>query len=411
MDWSIVVWRQLFSFVQAGHFLFRGCVSRLALRSPGLCWSWSWPPCIRAVKCWVECIASGRELCVGMDTAMDTTSKLDLAVLTFEQLRAVAQGHNVRAPDGLTRAELVPQLRKAGIGVLPSLVQSGLDSVVTGKFDELVHAVGCVSAELAAMRADRRREASVVASLDSRVIHLESEVEALRLASLGSLKEDVYASESESRIHAQEPASSPPPAISRPLPVESRSRVQPPYSAVLQGTVGSCAAAAASARPDSVRTGPGAGSSTASGWRDVNRRRHRNKFDTAPTATASTTRNEALARTVTSAYQKPTPVNTSPNVLTGAARTRRKVFFIGNITPGCEATSIVNWCKERDVEVLACSVATSRYFGTSYARLTVPEETTNRVMGDSFWPETIQHAVRPWRFSDGVGVSADIAAQ
>ena len=191
-------------------------------------------------------------------------------------------------------------------------MQSGLDSVVTGKFDELVHAVGCVSAELAAIRADRRREASVVASLDSRVIHLESEVEALRLASLGSLKEDVYASESESRIHAQEPASSPLPAISRPLPVESRSRVQPPYSAVLQGTVGSCAAAAAaSARPDSVRTGPGAGSSTASGWRDVNRRRHRNKFDTAPTAAASTTRNEALTRTVTSAYQKPTPVNTS----------------------------------------------------------------------------------------------------
>ena len=44
MDWSIVVWRQLFSFVQAGHFLFRGCGSRLVLRSPGLCWSWSWPP-------------------------------------------------------------------------------------------------------------------------------------------------------------------------------------------------------------------------------------------------------------------------------------------------------------------------------------------------------------------------------
>ena len=133
-------------------------------------------------------LSSGRELCVGMDTAMDTTSKLDLAVLTFEELRAVAQGHSVRAPDGLTRAELVPQLRKAGIVVLPSLVQSGLDSVVTGKFDELVHVVGCVSAELAVMRADRRREASVVASLDSRVIHVESEVEALRLASLGSLK-------------------------------------------------------------------------------------------------------------------------------------------------------------------------------------------------------------------------------
>ena len=97
---------------------------------------------------------------------------------------------------------------------------------------------------------------------------------------------------------------------------------------------------------------------------------------------------------------KPTPVNESLNVLAGTTRLRRKVFFEGNVGPGCRATSIVKWCSDGDVDVLACSVSESRYLGTWYARVSVAENEASKITNKSFWPEAIQHTVRPWRFAD-----------
>ena len=110
--------------------------------------------------------------------------------------------------------------------------------------------------------------------------------------------------------------------------------------------------------------------------------------------------NDPNARSVTSRFIKPTPVNESPNVLAGTTRVRRKVFFVGNVSPGCRATSIVKWCSDRDVDVLACSVSESRYLGTWYARVSVVGDEASKITNKSFWPEAIQHTIRPWRFAD-----------
>ena len=60
----------------------------------------------------------------------------------------------------------------------------------------------------------------------------------------------------------------------------------------------------------------------------------------------------------------------------------------------------MKWCSDGDVDVLACSVSESRYLGTWYARVSVAEDEASKITNKSFWPEAIQHTVRPWRFAD-----------
>ena len=72
----------------------------------------------------------------------------------------------------------------------------------------------------------------------------------------------------------------------------------------------------------------------------------------------------------------------------------------GQSDMGCSADSIKDWCQERAVDVLNCTILESRTFGTAYARVTFPASATEKALGDGFWPATIQHTVRKWRFAD-----------
>ena len=72
--------------------------------------------------------------------------------------------------------------------------------------------------------------------------------------------------------------------------------------------------------------------------------------------------------------------------------------LVGNITPGCSAQSLVDWCKGKGVDVIQCNVAESRFYGTACARVTIKEEDEIVALGPSFWPGNIQYTVRAWRF-------------
>ena len=111
-----------------------------------------------------------------------------------------------------------------------------------------------------------------------------------------------------------------------------------------------------------------------------------------------------MRRRVTSRYVKPVaPAN--PNILTGVEKVTKSVFYVGNVNMECSANAITDWCKDREVEVLNCSISESRTFGTAYAQLTVPATDEGKILSTGFWPATISHTVRKWRFADGTNVT------
>ena len=69
-------------------------------------------------------------------------------------------------------------------------------------------------------------------------------------------------------------------------------------------------------------------------------------------------------------------------------------------SPGSKAQSIVTWCADRGVDVYACTIAETQYFGTCYARVSVAEEFEQTLLDKEFWPDTIAHTVRKWRYAD-----------
>ena len=64
-----------------------------------------------------------------------------------------------------------------------------------------------------------------------------------------------------------------------------------------------------------------------------------------------------------------------------------------------KAQSIVTWCADC-VDVYACTIAETQYFGTCYARVSVAEEFEQTLLDKEFWPDTIAHTVRKWRYAD-----------
>ena len=67
---------------------------------------------------------------------------------------------------------------------------------------------------------------------------------------------------------------------------------------------------------------------------------------------------------------------------------------------GLDMLSIVTWCADRGVDVYACTIAETQYFGTCYARVSVAEEFEQTLLDKEFWPDTIAHTVRKWRYAD-----------
>ena len=78
---------------------------------------------------------------------------VDLAILTFEELRGLARRRSIDGLDSMARAEVVGKLREAGVGVLHSSAAG-----VVERLNEMMRIVASISDELAALRDDRGRE-------------------------------------------------------------------------------------------------------------------------------------------------------------------------------------------------------------------------------------------------------------
>ena len=74
-------------------------------------------------------------------------------------------------------------------------------------------------------------------------------------------------------------------------------------------------------------------------------------------------------RSTTSTYQKPCPTRTEKSELCGAKHIKRSALYVGEIDPECCYEAIVTWCKNREVEIISCSISESKYFGTAYAHV------------------------------------------
>ena len=57
----------------------------------------------------------------------------------------------------------------------------------------------------------------------------------------------------------------------------------------------------------------------------------------------------------------------------------RKVLYLGQIPYGCQAKSIAEWCRDRDVQIVQCIIYSSEYFRTASARITVDAQDVNKV--------------------------------
>ena len=270
---------------------------------------------------------------------------VDLAILTFEELRGLARRHSIDGLDSMARAEVVGKLREAGVGVLHSSAAG-----VVERLDEMMRIVASISDELAALRDDRGRE--IKAAEEKGVPLLEVEVPPPAADSV--------------RTYSAAVQSSPWPQV------RDRDNVR--------------------GRPSTSRTTRYQSHPGTQVTSNV----------TVPTSTTRSTAHSSGSKTaVTSYYQRPPKQSAT---LRAASRTKCKALYVGNVHPGCSAESIEKWCSDRGVSVIKCSVSETKYFGLAFAHVVLPESDFERSMSADFWPETLR--VREWRFaSDRIATS------
>ena len=107
---------------------------------------------------------------------------LDLAILTFEELRGLARRHSIDGLDSMARAEVVGKLREAGVGVGHPSAAGGVE-----RLGEMMQIVVSNRDELAVLRDDQRRE---ITAAEGRSIPL-LEVEAIVKRELASFSDRV----------------------------------------------------------------------------------------------------------------------------------------------------------------------------------------------------------------------------
>ena len=270
---------------------------------------------------------------------------VDLAILTFEELRGLARRHSIDGLDSMACEEVVGKLREAGVGVLHSSAAG-----VVERLDEMMRIVASISDELAALRDDRGRE--IKAAEEKGVPLLEVEVPPPAADSVGTYSAAVQSS---------------------PWPqVRDRDNVR--------------------GRPSTSRTTryqshPGTQVTS---------------HVTVPTSTTRSTAHSSGSKTAVTSYYQRSPKQSA--TLRAASRTKCKALYVGNVHPGCSAESIEKWCSDRGVFVIKCSVSETKYFGLAFAHMVLPESDLERSMSADFWPETL--CVREWRFaSDRIATS------
>lgn len=303
---------------------------------------------------------------------------MDLALLLDGEIRDLAKKSGLAGVDSLARPDLVLQLRAMDIG------KSGMPALVSS-ISALSSTITALTVEMVSLREDRDREVremkATIDGLVAKMIHLE-EGGSPNLIAQSTTPSTTYssvASSGSTGAGVRETVTrtrTPPNAHST-----NRTRTSQTSTHVHQTSSRTETPPAAPTRSTLATTSTSENTGSSSdGWAEVVRRR------------------------VTSRYVKPVaPAN--PNILTGVEKVAKSVFYVGNVHMECSANAITDWCKDREVEVLNCSISESRTFGTAYARLTVLATDEGKILSAGFWPATISHTVRKWRFADGTNVT------
>ena len=315
---------------------------------------------------------------------------IDLALLTFKELRHLAKQHPIDGAKSKSRVDLTVSLGQAVVGVTPINAHEVSTSRSLKSLNELV----CVVIELREQLEQAKHDNAIVSSLRDEVSSLKLEVLELRNFTTGTLSQTANDTHNR-RTSANEVT------------------VEPS----LYETDTSIATAPQTQHTSTSQHARSSSNDRTTGMHSQPRAAFQSRDTTAPrpagnghVTTDSSSRNKSdgqsswvdvVRRRVTSRYVKPMPmIETNPVVLTGVEKVEKAIFYVGNVHMGCSADSIKDWCKERAVDVLNCTILESRTFRTAYARVTFPASATEKVLGDGYWPATIQRAVRKWWFGD-----------
>ena len=110
---------------------------------------------------------------------------IDLALLTFEELRHLAKQHSIDGAESKSRVDLVVSLRQAGVGVTPIKANEVSTSSSLKSLNELVFVV----IELREQLQQAKHDNAIVSSLRDEVSSLKLEVLELRNFTTGALSQ------------------------------------------------------------------------------------------------------------------------------------------------------------------------------------------------------------------------------
>ena len=318
---------------------------------------------------------------------MATNEGMDLALVGYEELIKIGEQMSVDKASSLSRPDLVSELRKRGVGVLAqsSLPTSELQLAIVS----LTDSISCMSQEIVSLRQDR---ADKILSLELEVQQLRREVQGLQQPEI-CVHPLVQEAQQNLAMSGGKLYST---AVGDLNPPRARTHISSGPMQYTQGSTGSSTHHMTPAHTTSSHLSQPVLSMHGT-------RPHPPEQSNPGSSAAGAEWSEVTRRRVTSRYVKPQPRAADPRVLTGPERTKKLVLYVGNVSPGCRAESITAWCKARQVDVLNCSISENTYLGTSHARVTVAASDEDKVLDSKFWPATIQHTVRKWRFADAQG--------
>lgn len=342
---------------------------------------------------------------------MSLDQNLDLALIGYQELIAIAERKSLDSPSSLAQPELVQALRKHGIGGKP-VTDTGTSWINDSKLDSLANTIQALAGEIASMREDRD---SIILSLKLEFSELKGEVQQLHQQQYNGSSKPVHcdspdmqsrctrtvstnSTQPEEDAHTLHSRSTSTSRATVPNTNHMERRNIPVHTGRNATTGGALTTAGAGGAPVQPTCTQGAAGSTEgdphqNNWQEQRRRSNKSAAHSDPITRATKSK-------VVSVYRKMATENPNPNTLTGTHLPKRCAFFVGNVSPGSKAQSIVTWCADRGVDVYACTIAETQYFGTCYARVSVAEEFEQTLLDKEFWPDTIAHTVRKWRYAD-----------
>ena len=343
---------------------------------------------------------------------------IDLAILEFSQLQKLAEQKDIPNSCDLARPDLVATLRENGIGTyppgsapsqFPACGEKCLPSMVPC-LEKLQDCIASLTRELAAVSATRDAELTSLRndllSTREKVNQLENVVGCGVLVQPCRTQKTMDLAGAAQCSHTSSLQSDKASTVKENGQLAKTPDVPRPYAQVLaNGLMAETSSSASTADKDDVSFQPVVSRNQRRQARRMTRiQPHPTDIEEVGLPANKQAKEEApqrnpIRRQVSSRYAKPNQnVPGSVPSLDAAPRSPRKVFYLGDIPFGCEAASIADWCRERGVEIVQCLIYSSEYFRTASARVTVEGKDADTVCRHTFWPNTMGHTVREWRF-------------